>query len=335
MKHAAFTLPLRLAAALALLGSSAETLAFGDVGALPACSSFTTCSAAVGGRAAWSVRNDVTNSQAGFLIVPTGLTPGFTERQGFGSVATTAPLDIGNGCTSLPCGLPEFFRGVGARSQSDFAVNRVQTSMNHSVSGILTSGNGTASVSLRTFAEAASAWRDVFSFSGNGSFSAVVAIDGRSSLGPVGSFSSAFAFQLTSTYADWYYDLRVWDVTNQSISEDFELGGPTAVGRASLNGNNEQRSSFSGTVPLAFNFVSGVSYVLTSELRAISTDGREIDLYNTARLQDVVIAGGAQLSALSGHDYLAPVPEPQSALLFAAGLAALLLWSQRRSFSNR
>ena len=65
MKHAAFTLPLRLAAALALLGSSAETLAFGDVGALPACSSFTTCSAAVGGRAAWSVRNDVTNIQNG------------------------------------------------------------------------------------------------------------------------------------------------------------------------------------------------------------------------------------------------------------------------------
>ena len=334
MKHAAFTLPLHLAAALALLGSAAETLAFGDVGALPACNSFTTCSAAVGGRATWSVRNEVTNIEIGF-IMPPDLAPGVTVNQRSGSVATTAPLDFSNFCPSLPCALPEFYRAAGAKSQSDFAINRVQTLMNHSVAGILTRGNGTASVSLRTYAEAASAWRDVFSFSSNGSFSAVVAIDGRSSLGPVGSFTPAFAYQLSGTYADWYYDLRVWDVTNQSISTDFELGGPTAVGRATLNGFDEQRSSFTGTVPLAFNFLSGVSYVLTAELRAISFDGREIDLYNTARLQNVVITGGAQLSALSGHDYLAPVPEPQPALLFAAGLAALLLWSQRRSFSNR
>ncbi len=32
------------------------------------------------------------------------------------------------------------------------------------------------------------------------------------------------------------------------------------------------------------------------------------DLYNTARLQDVVLLGGAQLNTLSGHDCLAPVP---------------------------
>lgn len=328
MNYAASTFPVRTAVALALLGSAPWCLAFGEAGGMPPCTSFTTCSAAVGGSALWTVRNAVTNIQGNFGM-PSDLAAGVTVYQGSGSVATTAPLASGNGCTVLPCVVGEFYRGASAKSQSDFAVNRVQTSMSHSVAGTLTRGNGSASVSLRTFAEATSAWRDVFSFSANGSFSAVVAIDGRSSLGAVGTFGSSFDFQPTSTYADWYYDLRVWDVTNLSISDDFELGGPTPVGRARLTGNNEQRSAFAGTAPLAFGFVSGVSYVLTAELRAISTDGREIDLYNTARLQNVVITGGAQLSALSGHDYLAPVPEPQPALLWVAGLAALLLWSRR------
>jgi len=334
MKQVAFTLPLRLAAVLALLGSSTGGLAFGDAGALPACSSFTTCSAAVGRSATWSVRNAVTGIQGNF-IMPTDLAPGVAVYQGSGSVATTAPLYSGNGCTVLRCGVPEFSRSASARSQSDFSINRVQTSMSHSVAGTLTRGNDSASVSLRTFAEADSAWRDVFSFSGNGSLSAVVTIDGLSSLGPGGLFDPSFDFQPTTTYADWYFDLRVWDVTNLSISGDLELGGPTSVGRARLNGYDEQRSCFTGTVPLAFDFVSGVPYVLTAELRAISTDGREIDLYNTARLQNVVLAGGAQLSALSGHDCLAAVPEPQSALLLAAGLAALPLWSQRRYAGTR
>lgn len=329
MTHATSTLALRTAAVLALLGISPACQAFGDVGFLPACATFTSCSAAVSSSAAWNVRDTVTNIQGNF-IMPSDLAPGVTVYQGSDSVTTTIPLSLGNGCSFPPCATGEFYRGASAKSQSDFAVNRVQTSMSHSVAGTLTRGNGSASVSLRTFAEATSAWRDVFSFSGNGHLSAVVAIDGRSSLGPVGTFGSSFDFQPTSTYADWYYDLRVWDVTNLSISEDFELGGPTPVGRARLTGNNEQRSAFAGTVPLGFDFVSGVSYVLTSELRATSSDGREIDLYNTARLQNVVTTGGAQLSALSGHDYLAPVPEPQPAALFAAGLAALLLWSQRR-----
>ena len=335
MRHAAPIVPVRtvavrtLAVALALLGSASACMAFGEAGGMPACTSFTTCSAAVGGSAVWTVRNAVTNIQGNFGM-PSDLAAGVTVYQGSGSVATTAPLSSGNGCTAPPCVVGEFFRSVSAKSQSDFAVNRVQTRMSHSVAGTLTRGNGSASVSLRTFVEATSAWRDVFSFSANGSFSGMVAIDGRSSLGAVGPFDASFDFQPSSTYADWTYDLRVWDVTNFSISEDYELGGPTPVGRARLNGYDEQRSSFAGTVPLAFDFVSGVSYVLTAELRAISADGREIDLYNTARLQNVVITGGAQLSALSGHDYLAPVPEPPPALLWAAGLAALLLWSQRR-----
>jgi hypothetical protein len=317
------------AATLALLGSSTGCLAFGDAGALPPCASFTSCSAAVGGSATWTVRNEVT-AILGNFIMPSDLAPGVTVYQGSASVATTAPLSSGNGCTVLPCATGEFYRGASAGSQSDFAVNRVQTNMSHGVAGTLTRGNGSASVSLRTFAEATSAWRDVFSFSGSGSLSAVVAIDGSSGLGPVGVFGPSFDFHPTSTYADWIYDLRVWDVTNLSVSDDFELGGPTPVGRARLNGYNEQRGSFTDTVPLSFDFVSGVSYVLTAELRAISTDGREIDLYNTARLQDMVLTGGAQLTALSGHDYLAAVPEPAPAALLWLGLAAVGWWSRGR-----
>lgn len=249
-----------------------------------------------------------------------------------GSVATTAALHKGNGCTVLPCAVGEFFRSASASSQSDFGVNRVQTRMNQGVAGTLSRGNGSASVSLRTTADASSGWRDVFSFSGSGSFNAMVMIDGRSSLGSVGPFDPTFAYQPTGSYADWYYDLRVWDVTHFSISDDYELGGPTPVGRARVNGYDEQRDRFNGVAPLSFDFVGGVSYVLTAELRAISRDGREIDLYNTARLQDVVITGGAQLTALSGHDYLAPVPEPQPALLLLSGLATLgWLARQRRA----
>ena len=328
-------LPWRLAAAIALLGSSPWCLAFGDAGFLTACPTFTTCSAAVASGVSWGVREEVSNI-AGNFIMPSDLAPGVTVRQGQRNVATTAALFEGNGVGAPPpSATPEFFRAASAKAQSDFALNRVDTSMSRSVSGTLTRGNGSASVSLRTAAEASSAWRDVLAFSGSGHFSGVVAIDGSSSLGAVGPFDASYAFTASPGYADWYYDLRVWDVSNLSISEDFELGGPTAVGRARLTGYDELRPNLNSRVALDFDFNSGVSYVLTAELRAISRDGREVHLYNTARLQDVLLTGGATLSALSGHDYLAPVPEPQQALLWTAGLAALVLWSRRRRAGSR
>ena len=58
--------------------------------------------------------------------------------------------------------------------------------------------------------------------------------------------------------------------------------------------------------------------------------GRTIDIYNTARLGGAVLSAGAQLKALSGHDHLAPVPEPGPALMWLGGLAAVALWSRRR-----
>ena len=54
-----------------------------------------------------------------------------------------------------------------------------------------------------------------------------------------------------------------------------------------------------------------------------SRNGREIDIYDTAQLTDVVLSNGAALSALSGHDYLVTVPEPGQGALILVGLAVM------------
>ena len=322
----------RLLAGLALSSAAPACLAFGDVGVLPSCATFTTCSAAVGSSVSRVVSQQLTNISTGFAIPP-DLAPGVTNYADADSSASSVVLTVGTG-GPIPGVASEFRRSAVARAQSDFAVNRVETSMSRGVAGQLTRGTGTASLRLSTFAQASSAWRDVWAFSGSGQFSAVVVLDGSSALGAVGPFDASFDFSPLSTSADWFYDLRVWDVTHLSVSNDFELGGPTAVGRARLTGNNETRPSLDSSVALNFAFASGVSYVVTAELRATSYDGREIDLFHTARLQGVVLTGGAQMATLSGHDFLAPVPEPAPALLWLAGISGLAGWARRRGLAR-
>ena len=69
---------------------------------------------------------------------------------------------------------------------------------------------------------------------------------------------------------------------------------------------------------------------MIAEMFVQASYGRTIDIYNTARLGGAVLSAGAQLKALSGHDHLAPVPEPGPALMWLGGLAAVALWSRRR-----
>ena len=132
---------------------------------------------------------------------------------------------------------------------------------------------------------------------------------------------------------DWSWNLKVWDVDNLRIGDYDEVTlGPTFVARVQDRSGifNEQRPTFSSSLALDFDFVSGVQYVVIAELVVQASYGRTIDLYNAARLGGAVLSAGAQMNALSRHDDLAPVPEPAPALMWLGGLAAIALWSRRR-----
>ena len=71
--------------------------------------------------------------------------------------------------------------------------------------------------------------------------------------------------------------------------------------------------------------------MVTSNLTSVVFHGRELDLFHTARLGPATLGGGAVLTALSGHDYLAAVPEPAAPSLWAAGLGLLgVAWRRLR-----
>ena len=104
-------------------------------------------------------------------------------------------------------------------------------------------------------------------------------------------------------------------------------GGPTLVARLrDRTGNSgEERPSFGSALDLDFDFMHDVSYVVIAQLGVNARNGRNVNLFNTAQLTDVALSSGAQLTALSGHDYLATVPAPGSALLLLSGLAGMAM----------
>lgn len=309
------------AATLACTGLPAW--AFGDAGYLPACASFTSCTATLASAGTWNVRYEVTNISGGYNM-PFDLSPGIMVHQDHEVISTTAPLRVSRSVTAVPPFiLGNFFVNAGARSQTDFAVNRALSEPARGVVGNDDQGGETAQIKITTWASASSAWRDVLSFSADGHLHGSVVIDGSSTVTSLQHFPSAFDAQALTGMGDWFYELRVWDVSNLSVSEDFELGGPTPVARVRLGRSGEDRASFSATAALDFDYAAGVSYVVTAELRSTSNNGVLLDLLHTAQLQDVQLVGGAQLTALSGHDYLLVVPEPASAWLWLLGLAGM------------
>ena len=328
-------------AALAALVAPRPAAAFGGAGSLGECTSFTTCTAALGSStAAFSQYrlSDITP----FYPLPSTLNPAvngvsLTDRLASDAVLSTAPSTAAVGVFCINCATDNpFFSSASAQAQSGFAVNRAAAVSGFGAAGSDDRGNGvSATVRVTTGAQSQSAWRDAWTFAGNGHFSATLRLDGVSSNDTANAlFPSTYAHSGVGTAGDWFFDLKVWDVDHLSISEFFEATpGPTLVTRVQDRSgiSNEQRPSFASSLAVDFNFTSGVHYVVTAELGVQARNGRTIDLYHTARLQDVALTGGAALTALSGHDYLAPVPEPQPALLLAAGLMALTLWSRRRS----
>ena len=326
---------LRGAAAAILLGAVPPCLAFGGVGFLAPCPAFTTCTAAVASGAAYHVRETVTHVTAGY-VMPLGLAPGVTVHQDVQTTGTTASVFAmtGGGPVLPPVIVSPFFISASARAQSDFGLNRAGSSPGRGVGGTDVQGLHSANIVFESFAEASSAWRDVWTFSGNGHFSGSIAIDGTSRLDDIPFIKSSYDKSPLPAFGDWFYDLRVWDVTHLSVSEFFELGGPTLVARAYQSGFDEQRESFASSLGLDFDFLVGTTYVVTAELSTNGYNGRQIDLYNTARLTAVLLSDGVRLDALSGHDYLAvaaPVPEPSTWALLLAGMLAVGRLARQRS----
>ena len=337
------TVPLRRVApfglGLALMAPLQAALAFGGIGHLGECTSFTTCTAGVTSSAVAISQYEFTNIKDRYRL-PQNLVPGVNEfrDQRERQTNTSVRAAVGDFCVNCATDNP-FYSSAEARSQSDFAVNRASGNTSVGVAGqdVQKFGQqvlGSADVRVRTVAEARSAWRDAWTFNADGHFNASILLDGKSDTHTTNLFfPSNFDHSIASTLGDWFYDLRVWDVTNLSVSDFFELGGPTLVARAqdkALNAN-EQRASFNSALALDFDFMAGVQYVVTAELGIQARNGREIDLYSTARLTDVVLSNGASMNALSGHDYISTaVPEPQTTALMVAGLVCLALWGRRQ-----
>ena len=335
------TLPLQWVApfglGLALMAPLQATFAFGGIGNLGECTTFTTCTAGVSSVAVAISQYEFTAIKDNYQL-PLNLVPGMNERRDQRDRQTNVPLRaaVGDFCANCATDNP-FFSSAIARSQSDFAVNRASAQTSVGVSGhdVQTFGQqvlGSANVQVRTVAEVRSTWRDAWAFNANGHFNASIQLDGKSGTNTSNPFfPSSFNYALSSTPGGWFYDLRVWDVTNLSISAFFEVeAGPTLVARVQDQAD-EHRASFNSTLALDFDFMAGVQYVVTAELGIQAWNGREINLYSTARLTDVMLSTGANMTALSGHDYFsAAVPEPQTTALMAAGLVGLTLWGRRQ-----
>ena len=318
----------RAAIGILWLLAAQHAAAFGDVGYLNGCASFTTCTAGVSSGGSYSARRDVAATPG----YPLGgdLMQGATVYQDFAQTQGSQAIDVKNFSGVLPGATSPWAVFARAQAQSDFGALHARAYSSRAAAGVDAIGNESAEIIQQTTASASAAWRDVWRFSAPGSFSATVSADGGSALEGFSVFPSSYSYGPQPLLADWFFVVDVWDVTNQTPSEHFELGGPTLVARAYPRGNNEQRTSFNDSLVLNFNFVPDVQYVITAELRTTVWNGRTLNLLNTGRLSGVSLGSGATMATLSGHDYVTAVPEPDPRSLLLAGVVVMLALARRR-----
>ena len=294
---------------------------------LEGCATPGVCTAGLSSTAIAVTQYQFTNIVGAYRL-PAAMVPGLNQYRDETSTLGTGALraDVNWFCVNCYTDNP-FHSSALAGVQSDFGINRGETYTGFGTSGTdWQSSTVRADVAITASAVALSKWRDVWVFSADGRLTANVALDGRADTVTGSAFYPAtFIHGAPNPTGSWNYQLDVWDITNLSPDPD---GITSATLVATLGGVG--RDSFASTLALGFNYTAGVSYFVTTTLEVYASNGLSLDLYRTARLQDVVLTGGTQLSALSGHDYLAPVPEPRPAAMLAAGLVALALWSRRR-----
>ena len=318
----------RTAIGAVCLAVAQQAAAFGDVGYLTGCASFTTCTAGLASGGSYLARRDVA-ATPGYPL-GSDLAQGATVYQDLAQTQSSLAIDVKNFSSGVPAATFPWAVFARAQAQSDFGALHARAYSSRAAAGVDTIGVESAEISQQTSANASAAWRDVWSFSAPGSFSGTVSADGGSALEGFSPFPSSYAYGPQPLLADWFFDVRVWDVTNQTVSDDFELGGPTSVARAYPRGNDEQRSSFNDSLVLAFDFLPGVQYVITAELRTTVFNGRTLNLLSTGRLSGVNLSSGATMTTLSGHDYVTAVPEPDPRSLLLAGVVVMLALARRR-----
>ena len=321
-----FGLRLRALSAVLALAATAAPLSAAVAAPLEGCTSPGVCTAGLSSTAGAVTQYQFTNIVGAYRL-PEGLVPGLNQSRREFSTLNTAELRASVGECNVGCAISNpFHTGAVAAAQSDFGINRGDTDTSFGTSGTdWQSGTVRSDVAITASAVATSKWRDVWVFSTAGRFTGNVALDGHARTVTGSAFYPATFFHSPPNPTGfWNYQLDVWDITNLRPDPD---GIDAATLVTTVGGFG--RDTFASTLALTFDYTAGVSYFVTTRLEVYASNGRSLDLFHTARLQDVALSGGAQLNALSGHDYLAPVPEPQPAALLLSGLAALG-WLVRR-----